>query len=158
MKRTVNKGIGFGITSGIITTLGLMIGLFEATNSKLAVLGGILTIAIADALSDSFGIHISEEAAGKSKKNIWQSTFSTFKAKFLTAIIFVIPVIFLTLKTAIITNILMGLIILSTFTYFITKRNKQKPFNAILEHLGIALIVILITYFVGKGISTIGLI
>jgi vacuolar iron transporter family protein len=150
MNKSKKRGIGFGITSGIITTLGLMIGLYEATNSKLAILGGIITIAFADAFSDSFGIHISEEAAGKNKKNVWQSAKSTFTAKFLTAIIFVIPIIFLELKMAIIINILAGFLILSIFTAKITKENKRK---AILEHLLISSIVITITFFVGKSVN-----
>jgi vacuolar iron transporter family protein len=50
------------------------------------VLSGILTIAIADAFSDAFGIHISEEAENKhTAKEIWTATISTFLAKFLFA-------------------------------------------------------------------------
>lgn len=62
MKNSLKIGICFGITSGIITTLGLMMGLESGTNSRLVVLGGIFTIAIADAFSDALGIHISEES------------------------------------------------------------------------------------------------
>jgi hypothetical protein len=59
MKHLKKIGLSFGLTSGLITTLGLMIGLNSGTNSKLVVIGGILTIAVADSLSDSLGIHIS---------------------------------------------------------------------------------------------------
>lgn len=152
MKKSKKRGLGFGITSGIITTLGLIIGLYEATNSKLAILGGILTIAVADAFSDSFGIHVSEEAAGKSKKNIQESVMSTFTSKFLTALIFAIPIFFLELKTAIVVNIFLGLGILSIFTHKITKKDKKK---AIFEHLGIAILVIIITFLVGKTVNII---
>jgi hypothetical protein len=55
-------GFSFGLTSGIITTLGLMVGLSSGTHLKLAVIGGILTIAIADSFSDAMGIHVSEES------------------------------------------------------------------------------------------------
>jgi len=150
MKKSIKRGFGFGITSGIITTLGLMVGLFSGTNSKLAVLGGIIIIAIADAFSDSFGIHISEETAGKSKKSVRQSTISAFTTKFLTALIFIIPIIFITLKLAIIINIILGLILLSIFTLRITKKKKIRH---LFEHLLIAIIVITITYFVGIGIN-----
>ena len=47
MKRSVKAGFSFGLTSGVITTLGLMVGLHSSTHSKLVVIGGILTIAIA---------------------------------------------------------------------------------------------------------------
>ena len=52
MRHSLQVGFSFGITSGIITTLGLMVGLSSGTHNKLAVVGGILTIAIADSLSD----------------------------------------------------------------------------------------------------------
>ena len=53
MKHSLKVGFSFGLTSGIITTLGLMVGLHSGTNSKIAVIGGVLTIAIADAFSDA---------------------------------------------------------------------------------------------------------
>ena len=61
MKQPLNKGVSFGLTSGAITTLGLMVGLHSETKSAAVVLGGILTIAVADAFSDALGIHISEK-------------------------------------------------------------------------------------------------
>ena len=54
MKTSTIKGVSFGLTSGIITTLGMMVGLNFSTGSKLVVLGGILTIAIADAFHAFF--------------------------------------------------------------------------------------------------------
>jgi hypothetical protein len=43
------------------------------------ILGGILTIAIADAFSDALGIHLSEESEKiQSGKEIWESTASKF--------------------------------------------------------------------------------
>jgi vacuolar iron transporter family protein len=54
-------GLSFGLTSGVITTLGLIVGLHAGTHSRAAVLGGIFTIAIADSLFDALGIHLAEE-------------------------------------------------------------------------------------------------
>ena len=73
MKKSIKKGFSFGLTSGIITTLGLIVGLYSITESKLAVIGGILVIAIADAFSDAMGIHVSEESdIRNSKREVWQ--------------------------------------------------------------------------------------
>lgn len=62
MDRSLQTGVHFGLTSGVITTLGLMVELHSGTHSLLVVAGGILTITVADAFSDALGIHISEEA------------------------------------------------------------------------------------------------
>ena len=105
MKRSFRIGFSFGLTSGIIGTLGLMVGLNASTSSKLVVIGGILAIAIAEGFSDSVGIHIAEEYENKhTDREIWESTFSTFISKFVFSSIFIIPV--LIFELCILNNIL----------------------------------------------------
>ena len=55
----------FGLTSAIITTLGPYGWTALRTHSRIAVIGGVLTVAVADAFSDALGIHIAEEAEDK---------------------------------------------------------------------------------------------
>ena len=155
MKHSLKTGFSFGLTSGIITTLGLIVGLHSGTHSKLVIIGGILTIAIADAFSDALGIHISEESANEhTPKEIWESTLSTFVAKFLFAITFIIPILFLPLTTAIIVSIVWGLSLLGIFSSYIAKEQKVKRWKVIMEHLFIALAVIGIAHYVGDWISS----
>ncbi|MFH1188067.1 MAG: VIT1/CCC1 transporter family protein, partial [bacterium] len=113
MNHSLKTGFSFGSTSGIITTLGLIVGLNSSTSSKMIIVGGILTIAIADAFSDALGIHISEESENKhTTKEIWESTISTFLAKFFFAITFIVPILLFDLTTAIIVSIIWGMSIL----------------------------------------------
>jgi len=153
MKKAVKTGFNFGLTSGIITTLGLMVGLYSGTHSKLVVMGGILTIAIADALSDSLGIHISEESKNKNKKQIWQSTISTFLTKLFFALTFIIPVLIFSLSIAIVISIIYGLAVLGILSFCIS--NKKNALKVVAEHLLLAIIVIIITYYLGILISSI---
>lgn len=154
MKLSVRKGFGFGLTSGIITTLGLIVGLNSSTHSLIAVIGGILTIAIADALSDSLGIHVSEEFENQhTTKEIWESTFSTFISKFVFALTFIVPFLFLQISTAIIVCVVWGLSLIAIFSYFVAKQENVAPHKVILEHLIIAIMVIVITYYVGDFIA-----
>jgi len=147
-------GFSFGLTSGIITTVGLIIGLYSGTHSKLVIIGGILTIAIADAFSDALGIHISEESENKhTTKEIWESTISTFVAKFVFAMLFIIPILLFPLTAAVIISIVLGLSLLGIFSFYIAKEQEIKPWKVIMEHLLIALVVIGITYHVGNWIS-----
>lgn len=154
MKNSFKKGYSFGLTSGIITTLGLMVGLNSSTHSKLVVLGGILTIAIADAFSDALGIHMAEESQKRNtNKQIWESTFATFISKLFFAIIFIVPVLLFELSTAVIISIIFGLFLLGILSYFMAKNKKAKPSKVILEHLIVAIIVILATHYLGDLIN-----
>lgn len=154
MKHSIEVGFSFGLTSGIITTLGLMVGLYSGTNSRLAVIGGILTIAIADAFSDALGIHISEESEGiHTEKEIWASTIATFLTKFLFALTFIVPVLLFELSTAVVVSIVYGLLALSVLSLFLAKRGKAAPIRVIAEHLLIAGVVITATYYLGKWIA-----
>jgi len=114
VKRSIKKGFGFGLTSGVITTLGMMVGLNASTKSKLAVIGGIIAIAIADAFSDAAGIHIAEESENRHcAREIWEATLSTFFSKFLFALTFVVPVLVFELDAAIWVSIVWGLTLIS---------------------------------------------
>lgn len=155
MKHSLKIGFSFGLTSGIITTLGLMIGLFSSTNSVLIVIGGILTIAIADSFSDALGIHISEESENiHSTREIWESTLSTFFFKFLIASSFIVPILIFNLNTAIMVNIVGGLIFLSLLSYYIGRSQEIKTWHVIIEHLLIAVIVIVSTHYIGLMIAS----
>ncbi|MFC1767941.1 hypothetical protein ACFLZ2_05320 [Candidatus Margulisiibacteriota bacterium] len=155
MNHSLKTGLCFGLTSAVITTLGLMVGLSSGTGSKLAVLGGILTIAIADAFSDALGIHIAEESEGKhTAKEVWESTGATFASKLIFALTFIIPVLLFTLQTAIIVSIFWGLSALAALSYILAKDEGNKPLKVITEHLFIALLVIAATHYVGKWISS----
>ncbi len=156
MKLSVITGFSFGLTSGIITTLGLIVGLDASTHSKLVIIGGILTIAIADSFSDALGIHISQESQSKhSAKSIWESTISTFLSKLIFASTFIVPILLLELQEAILVSVVWGFLILGIFSYFIAKQNKEKAWKVVGEHLLIALVVVLITRFVGSWIATV---
>ncbi|MEM5782385.1 MAG: hypothetical protein QXD43_04280 [Candidatus Aenigmatarchaeota archaeon] len=156
MKHPFKIGFSFGLTSGIITTLGLIVGLHSGTHSTLAIIGGILTIAIADAFSDALGIHISEESENKhTEKEIWQSTASTFISKFVFAMSFILPVLLFELTTAIIVSVIWGLSLLSLLSYLMANKQKKEVWKVVAEHLIIALIVIMITHYIGDLVSLI---
>lgn len=154
MKHSLKTGFSFGLTSGIITTLGLMVGLHSGTHSKIVVIGGVLMIAIADAFSDALGIHISEESENKhSTKEIWESTIATFLTKLIFASTFIVPVLLFQLTTAIVVSVIWGLSLMTIFSFYMAKQQNEKPWRVILEHFVIAFVVIIITHFVGDWIS-----
>jgi len=155
MRHSITTGFSFGLTSGVITTLGLLVGLNSGTHSKLVVIGGILTIAIADAFSDALGIHISEEAEGKhTAREIWIATISTFLSKFLFAASFLIPIFFLPLYYAVFISIIYGLILIVVFSYILARVQRKNVIKVIFEHLLIFSFVIIFAHYIGDFISS----
>lgn len=154
LKHQLVTGLSFGLTSGVITTLGLIVGLFAGTHSKLVVIGGILTIAVADALSDAAGIHVSEESEGiHSSKEVWASAIFTFLAKCIFALTFAVPVLLFPLSLAVTIAAIWGLFLLSIFSFCIAKAEGVNPWSVVLEHAAVALLVVLVTYLLGSWIA-----
>ena len=154
MKHSLKTGFSFGLTSGIITPLGLLVGLYATGSSVAVVIAGIATIAIADSFSDALGIHISEESKNRhTAKEIWESTISTFLTKFFVALTFIVPVIVLPLSTAVLAGIFWGLSLLAIFSFYIAKEQKN-AWKVVGEHLIIAIVVIVITFYTGQWINS----
>jgi vacuolar iron transporter family protein len=142
----------FGSSSAIITNLGLIAGLYCTSNAKLNILGSILLIAIADNISDTLGIHIYQEAEGLKAKEVWFSSFTNFSSRLIISSLFALLIIFLPLQLALIYSIILGLLLLSIISYFIAVHKRNNPYIAIIEHLGIALLVIALSRILGNCI------
>jgi VIT1/CCC1 family predicted Fe2+/Mn2+ transporter len=159
MKRILkNKGartgIFFGATSGVITTLGLIVGLNAGTNSMVAVLGGILVVAVADAMSDALGIHIAQEADPDStKKHIWAATFWTFFTKLIVALSFALPLLWLPLQMAVAVAVGWGLLVITLLSAFLARMQRVAALPIITEHLVIAIVVVAISHYIGIWVN-----
>lgn len=156
MNKGTIAGATFGLTSASITTLGLMIGLYASTASKLVLVAGILTIAIADAFSDALGVHVSKESESDCDHgDVWRATIATFLFKLFFASLFLLPVMLLPLGTAIFVSIAWGLGTIVLLSYFMAKQRKEHPLKVIGEHLTIAVIVLVATKYAGDLIARI---
>jgi len=157
MNEAVKKGLGFGVTSAIITTLGLIVGIHSGTDLRGAVIGAILVIAFADSLADSLGIYFSERSQQNSKKSEpFIAMLTAFGGKFIFALTFIIPIlVFSSLHTAIITDLLYGLILLTIFSYFSAKSKKENAFSTIVFYVLLASVVITASHFIGAWVSSI---
>jgi VIT1/CCC1 family predicted Fe2+/Mn2+ transporter len=121
----------------------------------MVVLSGIFTIAIADAFSDALGIHISKECENAhTVREIWGATISTFLAKFMLAMTFIVPVFLLQLSHAIIVSLVWGFLILASLSYLMARANGESPWRVIGEHVLIAGVVVVITHWVGDLLGT----
>jgi VIT1/CCC1 family predicted Fe2+/Mn2+ transporter len=154
MFKALKVGMGFGLSSATITTLGLIIGLETSTGSRLAVIGGILTIAIADSCSDALGVHIAKESEGNfTTKEIWQATIVTFLCKAFFACTFLVPILLITGIWSIYSALIWGAFILLVQNYYLAKDQHEKPLKVISEHLLIAVLVMVLTGYIGQWIG-----
>ena len=152
LKNTVRPAqarFSFGATSAIITNLGIITGLNTLTHPKLTIIGALLVIALADNLSDSFGIHIYQESEHIGKKEVWLSTLTNFFARLLVSLTFVVLIIALPIKIAAICSVVGGLLLLAVTTYTIAKHQKINPYPAIFVHVSIAILVVIASNFIG---------
>ena len=76
------EGMAFGIMSGVITILGVLIGL-SVTGAKSLTELGIIIVGVADAFSDTAGMYVSEESEGVHKvKGLFKSALGTLSVIF----------------------------------------------------------------------------
>ena len=152
-------GVSFGLTSGVITALGMIVGLHSATSSRLAVAAGIIIMAIADGLADAAGLHISEESEqekGMAKHNsreIWLTTFFTFLSVAGFILTFSIPILIFPLNIAVFVAVGWGMLLLILLNICIAKIKKERPIKLIFEHVFLALFVIAVSYYIGDLIA-----
>jgi len=147
-------GLFFGATSGVITTIGLITGLHAGTGSVTAVLGGIFVIAVADAMSDALGIHLAEEAnPDATTQHIWSATISTFLNKFIFALSFAVPLLLLPLDQAVMASLAWGMLVIIVLSYFLARAQKASPVMIVGEHLGIAILVVVLSHLIGVWVG-----
>ena len=152
-------GISFGLTSAVITSLGMIVGLYSATSSKLVVVTGVIIMAIADGLSDAVGLHLAEESetekgsARHNQKEIWLTTIFTFLSVCGFSLTFVVPLLLFRLKTGIFISIIWGILLLTLLNFRIAQIRDENPIKLIAEHVTLALIVVIISAVVGNLIG-----
>ena len=153
-KKGARSGLFFGAASGVITTLGLIAGLNAGTQSTATVLGGILVIAVADSMSDALGMHLAEESApGATSRQVWAATLSTFVTKLLFALSFAVPLLLLPLGAAVMTSIAWGMVVITVLSVYIARSRGERVLPIVAEHLGIAIVVIVLSHLIGEWVS-----
>lgn len=159
MKRILDNkgartGLFFGATSGVITTIGLIAGLHAGTQSKVAVLGGILVVGFADAMSDAMGIHLAQEADPEStEEHIWAATLWTLVTKLVVALSFALPVIWFPLGLAVAVSVGWGLVVITLLSAVLARIQKVRPLTVVTEHLVIAIVVVALSHYIGVWVN-----
>jgi vacuolar iron transporter family protein len=138
----------FGSVSAVITSLAIITGLDVSVGARYVIVGSLMVIALADNISDTLGIHIYKEGESIKFRDVWRSTLTNFIWRLLVTLGFVFFVITFPPSTAIIISVIYGLSILSLVSYAVARKRKIRAQPIILEHLVIAVIVVLVSKFI----------
>ena len=142
----------FGATSGIMTNLGLIVGLDTLQHPKMSIIGAILVIALADNISDSMGIHLYKEHEATTSREIWFSTLTNFLARFAVSLTFILIVAVLPIKPAVLCALVWGLTLLALMSYTSAKERGMNPCLAVIEYILISVIVVVCSKIAGHWI------
>jgi len=147
----------FGISSAVLTTLGVIVGLNSATASLLAVIGGIIAVAISDSLSDSIGMYTAKKAErGISPAIAFKSALNVFLGKFIFTLSFLVPFGVFSISWAIYAGIFWGLILLTFVNLQIAFLHEENVAKSVVKNIFIAIAVIIVSYFAGRGVALFG--
>jgi hypothetical protein len=142
-----------GSSAAVITNVSLIVGLGSARAGKGPILGGLLTFALADNISDSLGIHLYKESEGCGERLSSLATVLNFLSRLLVSFTFVAIVLIFPISQAIIVGIVWALLLLNLISYLITRSNHENSILEIIKHVLIAVIVIVLSWCVGHLIA-----
>ncbi|MFH0977927.1 MAG: hypothetical protein V1837_01360 [Candidatus Woesearchaeota archaeon] len=147
------KYFSFGATSAVITGLAVIVGFSGTANAKISIISALLLIAIADNISDSFGIHVHEECQSKSIKENRRTTYTNFLTRILVVAVFVIFVLSLPSTLAIALSITFGLLVITWMSYAIAKQQKAKTYRVIFHHVLLTVVVMTASFILKEVVS-----
>ncbi|HTY08164.1 MAG TPA: hypothetical protein VMF29_03275 [Candidatus Edwardsbacteria bacterium] len=147
------KNYIFGSTAAIITNISLIVGLETARSGKGPILGGLLTIALADNISDSLGIHMYKETEGATARLTVLATVLNFTARLLISLSFIAIVLLCSAPRAVPAAVVWGLVLIAGGSFWIARRNRENVLVETVKHLLVALVVILLSHAVGHLIA-----
>ena len=147
------KEFSYGASSAVITSLAIIVGLSSIINAKITILTALFIIAIADNISDSFGIHIYQESSTASAKDVKRTTTSNFIARIIVSAVFILFILFLPMTIAVILSAIFGLSVIATISYRIAKLQKEKSYKMIFRHLLLAIAVMIASFFLREIVA-----
>jgi VIT1/CCC1 family predicted Fe2+/Mn2+ transporter len=142
--------VSFGSTSGIVTSMGLIVGLDMASASRTAIVGGLLIVAIADNITDSLSIHIYQESERLEARPAFLATLGNFVTRLVVSMTFVVLVLALPLAAAVVAAMAWGLALLAALTWLVARRRGVSVPRELWKHLGAAIVVISVSRIIGK--------
>lgn len=143
------KNYIFGSSAAIVTNTSLIVGLGSAQTGKAPLIGALLTIALADNISDSLGIHLYKETEGGGSQLSLLATVLNFTARLLVSLSFVAIVLVSSVGQSIVIGVAWGLVLITLINYLIARNNSRASIWEISQHVLVAIAVVVLSRYVG---------
>lgn len=158
MNNNIRQGLFFGLNSGVITTVGLISGLMQTKINKSILVISVISLAISDSFSESYGLYLSKKA--KDIKDLSSgplySLISLFITKFVIVISFLLPLLF-TKNMKFFKNMYWtigwGLFLFIILDYQLAVLRNESFFSYFIPHVIVLAIVVALTQYFGKMIE-----
>ena len=156
------QGVAFGTIDGLITILGVVIGIASATENTGAVLIAGLVAGLANAFGNTFGFyaselaeraeHIQENQHLSSMTETRRSTFLAFAHSLGSTLVIVAPFALLNLTLAMISSLIFALILLFTLGAFVGKFSHASPWKFAFRYVLLGLAGATLSFIVGETV------
>ena len=143
--KDLNIGMSFGIISGILTTIGIILGNVGAATSKKIIILNLIALALSDSFSDALGIYYGSYADDEDFKKSIKEGINAFIGKSIIPLTMALIFYLLSMSNAILLNLLLAIggIILITIKLFGINRVLAMNMTAFVG-------IVTLNYFVGQ--------
>jgi VIT1/CCC1 family predicted Fe2+/Mn2+ transporter len=143
------RNFSFGGSAAVVTSASLIIGLDAAAASRATIVGGLLIVAIADNLTDSLSMHMYQESERLDARKAFRATLINFATRLSLSLSFVLLVLLLPLRMALIASSIWGLLLLAGLTYLVARDRGQPVIPELLKHITAAVAVLVVSKAIG---------
>lgn len=156
--KEIQQGISYGIISGTLTTIGIILGFIHSTGiKKKIILTAIISAVAADSISDGYSIYFSNKTIFNDNKQAIKGGLVTFAIKLAVGSTFCIPFIFWNnITTAIYLSIIWSFILLFVDSLYISKLKNYddtKTLKEVITQFGLGAIIMTVAYIVSHSIE-----
>jgi predicted membrane protein (TIGR00267 family) len=159
------QGAAFGTVDGMITILGVVIGIGTATQNSSAVVIAGLVAGLANAFGNSFGFyaselaeraeHIQENQHVSSMTETRRSTLLAFAHSIISTTVIVAPFTVLGLRHAMIASLIIALMLLFALGALVGKMSHASPWKFAIRYAVLGLAGAALSFIVGEVVGRI---
>jgi predicted membrane protein (TIGR00267 family) len=159
------QGVAFGTMDGLITILGVVIGIASATQNSGAVVISGLVAGLANAFGNTFGFyaselaeraeHIQENQHVSSMTEARRSTLLAFAHSFASTIIIVTPFVILDLRYAMIASLILALVLLFALGIVVGRFSHASPWMFGIRYALLGLAGAALSFLVGAIVGSV---